>query len=100
METTQVETQPPAPAPETPKVKTSYGALGGLLVVVAAIVFGALYFLQERVGSSVQIEQIQEQGTSTDAASIEEDLNAQSPDEFEKDLDKAFVDLDAAFESQ
>lgn len=99
MEPTQTNTPAPAPVtPETPKAKTSYGTLLGLLVIVAIIVIGALYFLNERVSDSSGTS-LQEQSTSTEPDAIQADLEAGSPDEFEKDLDKAFVELDAAFES-
>lgn len=94
---------PVSPTPEAPK--TSYGALIGLVIVVVAIALAALYFLKERVDESVytqdsRAESLAEQGTSTDPQDIQADLEAESPEEFDEELDKAFVELDAAFEGE
>ena len=94
------QTQPVSP---TPAPKTSYSTLIGLVVVVVAIALAALYFLNERVAKDplvgdAEVEALTAQGTSTDEAMIEEDLDAQSPDDFDQDLDSAFVELEAAFE--
>ncbi len=86
-------TPAPAPVPEAQKPKTSYGTVAGLLIIVAAIVIGALYFLKERVQSP-------ETASPTDPSAIEADLDAQSSDEFEREIDEAFVELDAAIEAQ
>jgi hypothetical protein len=93
-------TPAPAPSPMTPggeKPKTSYGAVIGLLIIVAAIVIGALYFLKERVGDDMYTnpEDLSTQGTSTAPEDIEADLNAQSSDDFDREIDQAFVDMEA-----
>ncbi len=109
MEPNQTDMSTSSPTPVTPslpeKPKTSYGALLGLVVIVAAIALGALYFLNERVSENAVLEQnaaleaIDAQGTSTDAAAIEEDLDAQTPADFDAEIDAAFGDLDAEFET-
>lgn len=94
---------PVTPTPTTeapaPAQKTSYGALLGLVVVVLAIAAGAMYFLTTRVNdlATMSAEGLTEQSDSTDAAAIEADLSAESPDDFEKDLDAAMAELDASF---
>lgn len=88
------------PTPTTPEVKTSYGTLVVLLLIVAVIVFGAFYVLKERIASDEAIESLTEQSDSTDPAAIEQDLSATPPEDFEQDLDQAFVELDAAFEGE
>jgi hypothetical protein len=95
MDTMEQNQNPVQQAP----VKTSYGALVGLLAIVAVIVVGAFYLLNQRL-EEPEIQQLTEQGDSTDPAEIEQDLSNQSPDEFDQDLDKAFVELNAAFEEE
>ncbi len=92
---------PAAPA-EAPK-KSSPGALIGLIIILLAIVAGAWYLWDQRTGDGPEdgaVEALSAQGTSTDAAAIESDLSAQSPDEFDTDMDAAFGELDAAFEAE
>lgn len=102
MEPTQ--TTPVAPAPNAENApKTSYGALVGLLVVVGVVVAGALYFLNERVDKNVytedqRVETLTEQSDSTDPEAIEADLEAKTAEDFDKEIDAAFVELDAAFQ--
>jgi hypothetical protein len=94
-------TPAPAPMPEEAKPKTSYGAIVGLLIIVAAIVVGALYFLKERVGDDVYTTDpaaLVEQGTSTDPDAIQADLDARSSDDFDREIDQAFVEMDAALQ--
>lgn len=92
----------PAPVTPTPKVKSSVGALIALVIVVLALVAGAVFFLKERVmhGTEEDISTLQEQGTSTDPTAIEADLSSESPDTFDADLDAAFNELDASFDGQ
>jgi hypothetical protein len=84
--------QPSASLPSAPK--TSYGVIAGLLIIVAAIVIGALYFLQERVGSGIESSQ----NESTDPKDIEADLAAMSGEDFDREIDQAFLEVDAAIE--
>lgn len=103
MEPTQTTAQTTPPVQQAPEPKTSYGALIGLLVVVAVVVTGALYFLNQRVDKNVYIEDsrvetITEQSDSTDPALIEADLKAQTAEDFDKEIDAAFVELEAAFQ--
>lgn len=102
-----MEPTPTAPITPTPQAgeapKTSYGALIGLLVVVAVVVAGALYFLNERVDKNVytedqRVDTLTEQSDSTEPEAIQADLDAQSAEDFDKEIDAAFVELDAAFQ--
>ncbi|MCI0597516.1 hypothetical protein L0Y34_00345 [Candidatus Parcubacteria bacterium] len=95
----------PSSPPHEPEPKTSYGALIGMLVVVAAVVLAAWYFLGQRTSlwpssEDAGLTELETQSTSTDPAVIEADLMAESPDEFDDELDEAFAELDASFESQ
>lgn len=86
----------PTPAPVTPPPpRTSWGILIALVLIVAAIVAGALFALNKRAA----MDPLREQGTTTDPAQIEGDLEAHSPEDFDRELDEAFVELDAAFEN-
>ncbi|MGB4076596.1 MAG: hypothetical protein WBK28_02735 [Minisyncoccia bacterium] len=99
---------PVSPVPEmptaAPKPRSSVGVVIGLIVIVVVIVLGAYYFLNERVEEEVlqntALEELSEQGASTDPASIETDLAAENPDEFDAELDAALYELDGAFEGQ
>lgn len=100
MDATEPVMQSPAPA-DMPK-KSSPGAVIGLVVVLAALVAGAWYMWGQRtdIGTPADVSTLEAQGTSTDAAAIESDLSAQSPDDFDKGVDQAFGELDASFEAQ
>jgi|CXWL01.1.fsa_nt_gi uncharacterized protein HemX len=99
-------------APTTPpsstlpaKNKPSYGGLLAILIILIAIVVGALYFWGERVAQEPQTAEeslgaLEAQGDSTDPNDIEADLQAETPDEFDTNFDGAFGELDAAFEAQ
>lgn len=92
-------------APESPVVKvlepqkTSWVALGGLIVVLLAVA-GGVYYLSTTVPSTesieAQVEGLEAQSDSTEPEAIEADLAAQSPEQFEKDFDAAFEELDAS----
>lgn len=104
MDTNTPETSvPPSIKPEQSAPKTSYGALLGLLVVVAIIVIGAFYFLKERVNEGVFTNEgvgaLEDQSASTNPEDISADLEAQSSEDFDKEIDDAFVELDAALET-
>lgn len=107
--TTQVANEPlvtPVIVPPKP-TKTSYGALIGIIIVTLAIASGAYYLFTARVNELVQITEDQQaaiaaldaQSNSTEPEAIQEDLNAQSPDEFDQELDQAFAQLDASFDT-
>ncbi len=89
-----VNTPSPTPAPimESPK-KTQLGPVIGLIIILAIIVVGTLYFWGQRVENTqvpqdtvmqtdqtgqtdTQTEQLQTQSSSDDITSIEADLNA------------------------
>ena len=73
-----------------------------LVLIVALIVAGAFYTWQNRVSAPANeeatIESLETQDESTDPAAIEADLEAQSSEEFDAELDKAFTELDASFD--
>lgn len=106
MEPNQLPNIPPtAPSIEMPKRKPSYGGLFAIIIVLVAIVIAAFYFWGERIAETPQtpeqeLQNLQMQSTSTDAAAIESDLSAESPDSFEDDFDKAFSDFEASFDAQ
>lgn len=93
---------PPAPT------KTSYGALVGVLIITVAIATGAYYLFNARVDELVAITEQQQaaitaldmQSNSTEPEAIEEDLAAESPDDFDQELDEAFAQLEASFSAQ
>lgn len=93
----------PTPALE-PTPKPTYGGVVALIIIVLIIALGAFYLLDARLEQNESpkdaeaIETLGEQSNSTDAASIESDLEAQTPDDFDKELDEAFLELDAALE--
>lgn len=91
--------------PESPVVKvlepqkTSWVALGGL-VIVLLVVAGGAYYLSSTMPTTesieAQVEALESQSDSTEPEAIEADLAAQSPEEFEEDFDAAFAELDAS----
>lgn len=98
------QTQEPAPVLESTPQQPSYGGMVALIVIVLVIVGGA-YFLfdtrlekQETPQEAAELEMLGEQSDATDEASIEADLEAQSPEDFEKELDEAFRELDASLQ--
>lgn len=94
-----MEQTPESPAVEVLKPqKTSWVALGGLIVVLLAVAGGA-YYLSSTMpseGIEAQVEALDTQSDSTEPEAIEADIAAQSPDEFEEDFDAAFAELDAS----
>lgn len=91
--------------PESPVVnvletqKTSWPALGALVVILLAVAAGAYYL--SSTGPSTEsieakVEALETQSDSTEPEAIEADIAAQSPDEFEEDFDAAFAELDAS----
>lgn len=92
-------------APESPVVKvlepqkTSWVALGSLIVVLLAVAGGA-YYLSSTIPSTesieAQVKALETQSDSIEPEAIEADLAAQSPEEFEEDFDAAFAELEAA----
>ena len=65
-----------ASAPAVPQESgSSAGPIIGAIIILAVIVFGALYFLGQREDSQA-LNDITEQSTSDEAAAIEADLNS------------------------
>lgn len=91
-----------------PPTKTSYGALFAVLVIVAAVAGGAYYLFNARVNELIEITEKQQaaiaaldaQSESTEPEAIESDLAAESPDEFDAELDEAFAQLETSFSAQ
>lgn len=107
MEPNTTNSVPPVPPATTApqKAKPSYGGLLAIIIILVLIVVGALYFWGQRVAEEAatpeaQVEDLQTQGDSTDVSAIEADLNTQTPDDFDADVDAALGELDAAFEAQ
>ncbi len=101
----QTETRVTPVVVPPPPTKTSYGALFGILIIALAIAAGAYYFFTLRVDELVAITESQQatiaaldaQSSSTEPEAIQEDLDAQSPDDFDAEMEEAFIALEAAF---
>lgn len=96
----------PQQTPETPKPAPSYGGVLAIVLVLALIVVGAFYIWGERISETgltpeeqEYVESLETQNDSTDPSSIEGDLEAQSNEDFERELDEAYAELDASFGS-
>lgn len=98
---TPVIVPPPAP-------KTSYGALIAIVIITVAIALGAYYLFTMRVDELVRITEEQQatiaaldaQSESTEPEAIEADLAAESPEEFDQEMERAFAALEAAFATE
>lgn len=85
--------------------KTSYGALFAILAITVAIAGSAYYLFTARVDELLAITEQQQaaiaaldtQSESTEPEAIQSDLAAESPDEFDEELDQAFAELNASF---
>ena len=75
--------------------KKSVGPLIGLIIIIILILAGALYFGSKRIEAPTAPadQTVTEQGTSTEIADIEKDLDAGMID----DLDKELEDIDKLF---
>jgi uncharacterized protein HemX len=102
-ESNQENITPPAPAPEE---KSSWGSAIGIILIIAIIIIGGLYFwgqkiderLSEFEAGDVTVEDIlnapdsqlealsEEQSTSTDITDIEEDLDTTDLDNLDAEL--------------
>lgn len=68
---------------------SSAGPIIGAIVILAVIIFGALYFWGQREDTQAlneEINSIKEQSDSDDAASIEADLNSTDIDNLDAEL--------------
>ncbi|MBU2220944.1 hypothetical protein KKD81_03365 [Patescibacteria group bacterium] len=75
----------------------SWITLGIALVVMILVAVGIFYLKDSFPTNEVSvIETLETQNDSTEPAVIEEDLTAQSPDEFDQEIDAAFAELDAS----
>jgi predicted negative regulator of RcsB-dependent stress response len=77
------------------------GILVALIIIVGAVVVGAYYTWNSRVHDRVIAEaaalrELDTMSESTVPEAIEADLAAETPDEFDAELDAAFAELDAA----
>lgn len=100
-----MEQNTPNPQPtQAPKAPPSYGGLFAIIIILVAIVIGALYFWGERIAKQPAnpdpVESLETQSDSTEPAAIQADLEAQSPDSFGADMDAAFGQMDAAFDAE
>lgn len=107
MEPNQPQETPVAQTPVSPK-KSSWGGILAIIVILILIVVGAFYAWGERIVKDDDLspeeeqilEDLENQDSSTDPAAIEADLQAQSAEDFDKDFDAAFNELDASFDAQ
>ena len=68
---------------------SSAGPIIGAIIILAVIVFGALYFLGQREDSQAlnnELNSISEQSSSDEAAAIEADLNSTEIDSLDAEL--------------
>ncbi len=98
------QTPVPHMEPVTPNRKPSYGGIVAILIILLGVVIGAFYFWGECIAEEPahveeQLNALESQSTSTDPSAIQADLEAQSPDEFEEDLDNAFNELNASLDA-
>lgn len=83
----------------TSMTKTSWIAVASILIVLLALAVGVLYLKDMLPGMNKQEEAVRALETlsdSTEPEAIEADLSAESPDEFDKEFDAAFAELDAS----
>jgi|SRR3989344_6377803 len=84
--------------------KKSSGPLIAVIIILALIVIGGLFFLKERIGQDTYVspeidsvtQDLQTQGNSDDLSSIEADLNATNLD----NLDQGASVIQAEIEAQ
>lgn len=108
----QGENTPPT---QTPEEKSSWGSAIGIILIVAVIIIGGLYFwgqkiderLSEYEGQNITVEDIlnapdsqlealsEEQSTSTDITDIESDLDMTDLDNLDTELDAIEAELEA-----
>lgn len=67
---------------------SSVGAVIGAIVVLALIVFGALYFMKDKGSVPEADQQLNAQNSSDATADIEADLNATDVDSVDYDLNE------------
>lgn len=70
----------------------------GVAVVVMALVAVGIFYLRDAFPANEDsvVETLETQSDSTEPTVIEEDLSAQSPDEFDQEIDAAFAELEAS----
>lgn len=64
----------------------SAGPVIGIIVILAIIILGGLYFWGQRAGDGTVLEEINTQGVSNDTSSIESDLNATDIENLDAEL--------------
>lgn len=88
-ESNKVNTNPSTMQNMTPETGSSAGPIIGAIVILAVIVFGALYFLGQREDSAIlneELNSIRMQSDSDEAAAIEADLNATEIENLDAEL--------------
>lgn len=107
MEPTTPVSNPAPMTPEPPKKSPMAGIIAIVLVLIL-IILGALYAWGERIAEygdlspeeAQLVNELEQQSNSTDPEAIQADLSAESSAEFDSELDAAFQEMDAAFETQ
>ena len=105
MEPTTPNPMTPGSAPAVPRQGSSMGILIALVIIVGAVVVGAYYTWNSRIHDRVMAEaaalrELDTMSESTVPEAIEADLAAETPDEFDAELDAAFAELDAAMSAE
>ncbi|MEK7179877.1 MAG: hypothetical protein AAB706_00195 [Patescibacteria group bacterium] len=95
---------PPQEQPiQEPRTPSSMGALIGIIIVIAIIILGGMYFWGQRVDQKENIiekdtatQSLQNQGTSDDLAAIETDVNSTQLDNLDSELGSIDTELETA----
>ncbi|MBU2103752.1 hypothetical protein KJ848_02425 [Patescibacteria group bacterium] len=87
-----------AHSPMSPATRSVSWITLGIALVVMILVAVGIFYLKDSFPTNEDsvIEALETQNDSTEPAVIEEDLTAQSPDEFDQEIDAAFAELDAS----
>ncbi len=101
-----IQNNPIPPQKETapgPRTSSSIGPLIGIVIVIAIIVLGGMYFWGQRVeqtGNAVEgdtaTQSLQNQGTSDDLAAIETDVSSTQLDSLDSELGNIDAELQTA----
>ncbi|MBU1292631.1 hypothetical protein KJ819_01040 [Patescibacteria group bacterium] len=84
-------------SPSTPARKISWITLGIAVLVMLLVAIG-IFYLRDTFPANEDsvVEALSTQSDSTEQAAIEGDLEAQSPEQFDQEIDAAFAELEAS----